>query len=180
MAIVVTALAACASTPVATTTSSVSAAGSASTVDESPSPFPSIHYDGTKTGFFTAWARCLQDSGWDARFVHDGGVYKITSGAPVAQNDAYIAASDACIDGLGRPWDQPLSEVRAHELYEADLARRDCLIAAGFSVPVPPTFATYYDELKDPSRTPSWSPFDEMSDAQVNSTYVACPESDTF
>lgn len=151
---------------------------STSTIGTGASGAP-ISYDGTKSGYLKALVQCLRDAGWDATFIHEGGQYSIDSGAPPSQTDAYIADSDACVDRLGRPWAQPLTERRAREAYDTALATAKCLEKAGFPVSTPPSFATFYDDLRSTDRTP-WSPQDQIPNSDIQAAYAACPEPNTF
>lgn len=138
-----------------------------------------ITYDGTKAGYLKALAQCLRDAGWDAKFIHEGGRYSIDSGAPPSQTDAYIADSDACVDRLGRPWAQPLTEDRARQVYDAALAMAKCLETAGFPVSTPPSFATFYDDLRSTDGN-QWAPDEQIPNNDIRRADAACPEPNSF
>lgn len=88
--------------------------------------------------------QCLVDKGWDVTITWDGGIEARSSDVPDAQVGRYEEDSAKC-------WAVIDERVAAYtpaqiaEVYDMELATRECLIEQGLSVAEPPSEQTYID-----------------------------------
>lgn len=87
---------------------------------------------------------CLTAKGWDVQLTWDGGIESDSRTIPDAQSDQYDADSDECWAVI----DDRIASMQPDEIkqvYREELATRDCLIGAGFTVDTPPSEQQYVD-----------------------------------
>jgi len=88
--------------------------------------------------------KCITDKGWSVTQSWDGGIEVSSEDIPAAQVDLYRADSDAC-------WAQidnriaSMSTTEISDVYELELATKDCLEAHGYEVGSPPSEQSFVD-----------------------------------
>jgi len=92
--------------------------------------------------------RCLVDKGWPVTISWDGGVDITSDDVPAGQEERYDQDAEACWAPL-EEMTRDLSQEGIEELYEEELATRECLIAEGYQVDDPPSKQRFLDSYPD-------------------------------
>jgi hypothetical protein len=129
-------------------------------------PPAATHVD-TPQEWGSAYADCLRDKGWEVTIADDGSV---TAKVPAAQGDAYDDATVECRAGLTiTPFDE-YTDAQRHDLYDAQVALRSCLVSLDIDLPEPPSYAVFEEAGG------TWTPYLDVPQDVVSNNGAALSE----
>ena len=106
-------------------------------------------FAGTRTEHQVAVFECVRDKGVDVELKKsdDGDGYQMAQHSSESPGDVADLIRD-CTAEVGFPPPLPSADEDFKEQFEGRVADYECLVAAGFDIPEPPSFAAYLEEAR--------------------------------
>lgn len=137
-------------------------------------------YPGTRTEFQIALIECAQGKGIDieAQLSDDGDGYEGLQHSEERPEEV-APLFDLCREEIGYPPPVPSSDEEIRVQFDWRVGEYECLIAAGFDVPEPPSFAAYLEESRGNGDV--WNPWYVIEQPIPKAALKACPrDADTW